>query len=85
MVQRAVNAKTKAGLRFNTMVEDLDVYYPKGYHPSYNTSLKVQTQNSKNFSCPKKSKFKDPKLALSRNNAAESPKKVNKKDKKKKF
>ena len=35
--------------------------------------------------CPKKTKLKDPKLALSHNNMAESPKKNNKKDKKKRF
>ena len=43
MVQKAVNAEAKAGLRFSTMVRDSDARCPKGHHPSYNTSSKVQT------------------------------------------
>ena len=43
MVQRAVNAKAKAGLRSSTMVRDLDVRCPRGHHLSHNTSSKVQT------------------------------------------
>ena len=31
MVQKAVNAEVKAGLRFNTMVRDSDIRCPKGH------------------------------------------------------
>ena len=84
-MQRAVNAEAKKNLRSSTMVWDLEVCCPKSHHPSHNTSLKVQIQGSKDSSCFKKLKFKDPKSALSRDNAAKLPKKDNKKDKKKKF
>ena len=43
MVQRAVNAEVKAGLRSSTMVRKSDAYCPKGHCPSHNTSSKVQT------------------------------------------
>ena len=85
IVQRAINAEAKAGLRSSTMVWDLDAHYPRGHRPSHNTSSKVQTQGSKDSSRPKKTKPKDPKSAPSRDDAAESPKKNNRKDKKKKF
>ena len=85
MVQKAVNAEAKAGLRSSTMVWDSDAYCPRSHRPSYNTSSKVQTQDSKDLSRPKKTKPKDSKSASSRDNAAESPKKDNKKDKKKRF
>ena len=67
------------------MVEDLDVCCLKSHHPSHNTSSKVQTQSSKDFSRPKKSKSKDPMSALLCDNMAKLPKKDNKKDKKKRF
>ena len=85
IVQRAVNAKTKADLSSSTMFWDLDAYCPKGHRLSYNTSSTVQTQSSKDLSRPKKTKPKDPKLVLSRDNAAESFKKDDRKDKKRKF
>ena len=85
MVQRAVNAEAKAGLRSSTMVRDSDARCPRGHRPSHNTSLKVQTQGSKDSSRPKETKPKDPKSAPSRDNAAESPKKDDRKDKKKRF
>ena len=85
MVQRAVNAEGKTGLRSSTIVWDSDARCPKGHRPSDNTSSKVQTQGSKNLSHTKEIKPKDPKLALSHDNAAESPKKNNRKDKKKRF
>ena len=85
MVQRAVNAEAKAGLRSSTMVRDSDARCPRGHRPSHNTSSKVQTQGSKDSSRPKETKPKDPKSAPSCNDAAESPKKDNRKDKKKKF
>ena len=85
MVQRAVNAEAKAGLKSSTMVWNSDTHCPKGHRPFHNTSLKVQTQGSKNLSCPKKTKPKDSKSAPLRDNAAKSLKKDNKKDKKKRF
>ena len=85
MVQRAVNAEAKAGLRSSTIVRDSDARCPRGHRPSHNTSSKVQTQGSKDLSRPKETKPKDPKSAPSRDDAAESPKKDDKKDKKKRF
>ena len=38
IVQRAINAEAKAGLKSSTIVWDLDARCPKGHHPSYNTS-----------------------------------------------
>ena len=85
IVQRAVNAEAKAGLKFSIMVRDSDARCPRGHRPSHNTSSKVQTQGSKDLSRPKETKPKDPKSAPSRDNAAESPKKDDRKDKKKRF
>ena len=85
MVQKTVNAKTKAGLRSSTMVWDSDARCPKGHRPSHNTFSKVQTQGSKDLFCPKKTKSKDLKSVPLCDDAAELPKKDNKKDKKKKF
>ena len=85
MVQRAVNAEAKAGLRSSTMVRNLDARCPESHCLSHNTSSKVQTQGSKDLFRSKETKSKDPKSALSRDNTAESPKKDNRKDKKKRF
>ena len=88
MVQRAVNAKAKTGLRSSTMVQDLDARYSREYRPSHNTSSKVQSQgsNNKNSSRSEEPKPKDPKPAPPQNNmAAEPDKKENKKDIKKRF
>ena len=85
MVQRAINAEAKAGLRSSTIIQNLDACCPRSYRLSHNTSLKVQTQGSKDSSRPKKTKLKDPKSAPLHDNAAESPKKNNRKDKKKRF
>ena len=87
MVQRAVNAKAKAGLRSSTMVRDLDARCPRGHRPSHNTSSKVQTQGSSHKDSPRSEepKHKDPKPAPSRDNAAEQAKKEDRKDKKKKL
>ena len=83
MVQRAVNAEAKAGLRSSIMVRDLDAHCPRGHRSSHNTSTKVQTQSSKDSSRLKETKPKDLKSAPSCDNAVESPKKNNRKDKKK--
>ena len=86
MVQRAVNAEARAGLRSSTKVRDLDARCPRDHRPSHNTSVKVQTQGSshKDSSRSKEPKPKDPKPAPSRDNAAEPTKKENRKNKKKK-
>ena len=46
MVQRAVNAEAKAGLRSSTMVWESDTCCPRGHRPSYNISSKMQTQET---------------------------------------
>ena len=66
MMQRAVNAESKADLRSSTTVWDSDACCPKGHRPSYNTFSKVQTQGSKDLFRPKETKPKDPKSAPSR-------------------
>ena len=43
MVQRTVNAEAKAGLKSSAMVQDSDIYCPRGYRPSNSTASKVQT------------------------------------------
>ena len=64
MVQRAVNAKAKAGLRSSIMVQNADFRCPRGHRPSQNTSAKVQTQDSiAKKSRPKESRPKDLKPA----------------------
>ena len=87
MVQKTVNAETKAGLRSSTMVRDSDVCCFRGYRLSHNTSSKMQTQGSSHKDSPRseKPKLKDPKPAPSRNDAAEPTKKEDSKDKKKKL
>ena len=87
MVQRAVNAEAKAGLRSSTMVWNLDARCLRSHRPSHNTSLKVQTQGSSHKNSPRSEepKPKDPKAAPSRDNAAELAKKEDRKDKKKKL
>ena len=46
MVQKAVNAEVKAGLRSSAMVRDLDIRCLQGHRPSNNTASKVQTQGT---------------------------------------
>ena len=41
MVQKAVNAKAKAGLRSTTMVRDSDIRCSRGHRPSNNTTSKM--------------------------------------------
>ena len=43
-MQKTVNAKAKAALKSNAMVQDLDVYSPRHHHFSLATLAKVQTQ-----------------------------------------
>ena len=87
IVQRAVNAKAKAGLRSSTMVRKSDARCSKGHRPSHNTSSKVQRQGSSHKDSPRSEepKPKDPKPASSRDNAAEPAKKKDRKEKKKRL
>ena len=85
MIQKAVNAEVKAGLKSSTMVRESDARCPRGHRPSHNTFSKVQTQGSKDSSRSKEPKSKDPKPAPSRDNVAEPAKKENRKEKKKKL
>ena len=85
IVQKAVNAEAKAGLRSNTMVQDLDAYCPKSDRPFHNTSSKMQTQSSKDSSRSEVFKPKDPKPAPSSDNVVEPAKKEDRKDKKKRL
>ena len=43
MVQKAINAEARAGLRSSTMVQDSDIRCPKDHRPSNSTIAKVQT------------------------------------------
>ena len=85
MVQKAVNAEAKAGLRSSIIVRDSDAGFLRGHRLSHNTSSKVQTQGSKDSFCSQNPKPTDPKPAPSCDNAAESAKKEDRKDKKKKL
>ena len=87
MVQRAVNAEIKAGLRSSTMVWKLDVSCLRGHRPSHNTFSKVQTQGSSYKDSPrsKEHKLKNLKTALSRDDPAEPAKKKSRKEKKKRL
>ena len=70
IVQRAVNAETKVGLRSSTMVRNSDIRCPKNYRFSNSTALKVQTQGTiVKKSKPEKSKPKELKLAKGKNSA----------------
>ena len=55
MMQRAVNAEAKAGLRSSIMIRNTDSRCFKSNRPSQNTSTKVQTQGL----TAKKSKLKE--------------------------
>ena len=87
IVQRAVNVETKVGLRFTTIVLDLDSCDPKGHCLFYNTFSKMQTQgfNNKDSFYSKIPKPNNLKLALSYNNIAEPAKIKDKKNLKKYF
>ena len=94
MVQRAINAKTKAGLRSSAMVRDLDIRCSRGYRPSNSTASKVQTQGtSAKEPRPEEFRTKEAQLAEGktpappRTNAAECSEqgKMDRKDKKRRF
>ena len=89
MVQRAVNAKAKTGLRSSIMVRDADSHCSRGHCPSQNTSTKVQTQGSTaKESKPEESRPKDSKPADGKTPAppcTNEPGKTSRQDKKKKY
>ena len=63
MMQKTVNAKTKAGLRSNIMVWNTDFYYLRSYCLSQNIVAKMQTQGlTTKKSKPKESRPKKAKL-----------------------
>lgn len=60
MMQKIVNAKVKTGLKFNTMIQDLDIHCSRDYYLYNNTFAKVQIQRTTvQDSSPKKPKSKD--------------------------
>ena len=85
IMQRAVNAEAKTGLRSSTMVRDSDIRCPRGHRPSNSTASNVQTQETttKN-SYPEEPKVKETRPTLSRAKASEPFKQARKKKKKKK-
>ena len=65
IVQRAVNAEAKVGLKFSTMVQDLDICCFRGYRPSNITVSKEQIQRTTAKDChPEESKIKEVKFTL---------------------
>ena len=88
MVQKAVNAEAKAGLKSSAMVRDTDIRYSWDHRPFNNTASKVQIQKT-SAKGPEESRSKKAKLAkektpaLPRTTTAESSE-LDKKDKKNK-
>ena len=82
IVQRAVNAEAKAGLKSSTMVRDSDIHCPRGHRPSNSTAAKVQTQGTKD-SYPEEPKVKETRPAVSQTEASKPSKQVRKEKKKK--
>ena len=91
MMQRAVNAEAKVGLRSSTIIRNLDIYYFGGHRPSNNTTMKVKTQGiTSKESKPKEYRPNEAKLAECKNPAlprSESTKfgKTSRTDKKKEY
>ena len=92
MVQRAVNAEAKAGLRSSTMVRESDARCPRGHRPSHNTSSKVQTQGSSHKdsprteeSRPKEAKPTDGKNPAPPRSKSAEPGKTSRSDKRKEY
>ena len=84
MVQKAVNAESKAGLRSNTMVRNSDICCPRGHRPSNSTASKVQTQGiTTKDSHPEEPKVKEIRPTPSRAEASKPSKQARKKKKKK--
>ena len=83
IVQKAVNAESKAGLRSSVMVGDSDIRCPRGHRSSNSTASKVQTKGTTaKDSYQEKPKVKKVKHTLFR--AAEASKPLEQARKKKK-
>ena len=83
IVQRAINAEAKAGLKSTIMVQDSDICCPWGHRLFNNTASKMQTQGiiANNFSRLEEFKTKDPKSVPPCDNPVEPAKKENKQKK----
>lgn len=46
LVEKAVNAKAKAGLLPTSLIRDMDQRAPRGNRLTYTTAVRVQTQSS---------------------------------------
>ena len=88
-MQRAINVEAKAGLKTSTIVWNLDVYCFKDQRPFYNTSLKMQIQETTvKEPCTKESRTKKIKLANSKTSVPPHSNelvKLNYKEKKKEY
>ena len=82
IVQKAVNAEAKAGLKSSTMVRNSDIHYLRGHCPSNSITTKVQTQGTKD-SHPEELKIKEIRPTPFRAEA-NKPSKQARKEKKKK-
>lgn len=60
-----INAKDKMGLKFNAIIQNLDIHCLKSHHFSYTIFPKVWIQGTKK-SCTKKSRAKKTKQANSK-------------------
>ena len=84
MMQKAVNAESKAGLKSSTMIRDSDIRCPRDHCLSNNTALKVQTQGTTiKDSHPKEPKVKETKPTLSRAEASKPSEQARNEKKKK--
>ena len=77
IVQKAVNAEAKAGLRSTILVRDSNIYCSQSHCPFNNIVSKIQTKETiaKDFSRSEKPKIKDPKLVFLCDNIANPAKK----------
>ena len=78
--------ESKVSLRFNTMVQNLDIHCRRGHRPSNSTASKVQTQRT----TTKNSHLEEPKVkkirpTLSRAEASKPSKQARKEKKKKRY
>ena len=89
MMQKAVNAEAKVGLRLSIMVRDADSRCPRDHCPSQNTFTKVETQGlTAKESKPEESRSKESKPADGKTSAlprTNEPRKTSHQDKKKEY
>ena len=85
MVQRAVNAEAKAGLKSSAMVQDADIRCPRSHRPLNSTTSKMQTKGTTaKDSHQEELKVKEVKPTSSRAAEVSEPLKQARKEKKKK-